>query len=187
MADGRLYWADALSDGEFLDEVCTALGVHLTPEQREKVLENRAEGEQHREQTKRVRKASTLEERLLTALGEASIRSHLPAGLVETVEQLEGPADETRIAKLAVGRLRGGHTSRIPERTRRGRVPDARDLGQLDDRPRVRTVARVPSRIRRVRIRTAGRAAEGRRATPTQVPPRVPRGVGQEHSAPPPA
>ena len=105
--DGTIYIARKDSEGDEFQVVLEELGLQLSNEQMEAILGRTAPADV-RAAREEVRKCSTDEERLLVAVGEANLRSRLPASLIAILEQAQGPLSGIQAAQAAVSTYHWG-------------------------------------------------------------------------------
>lgn len=98
-----VYYTDQTSGEQLLDSVAQLLDLHLEDEDRRAILEDQSLAEL-RERTHKVRMKSTLEDKLLEAVGLDAIKSRLPRSLLQAVEnELGGTVnDPSVLAKLVI-------------------------------------------------------------------------------------
>ena len=105
--DGTIYLARKDSEGDEFQVVLEELGLQLSNEQIEAILGRTAPADV-RAAREEVRKCSTDEERLLVAVGEANLRSRLPASLIAILEQTQGPLSGIQTAQAAISTYHSG-------------------------------------------------------------------------------
>lgn len=99
--DGVVFASDGLSDTEVLVGLGREIGRPITEAIATEVLKRRA-SRQRRQRLEAARGADDDAVRLLAVVEEAVLRSRLPEGLIESVEQKHGPAIPEKVAEMAL-------------------------------------------------------------------------------------
>ena len=99
--EGKAYFDESLSEAELLSRLGPVLGLSLDEGAIKDAIARRADVERRRLATK-VRHASSLEGRLLAAVGEGALRSRLPKGLLAALEIEGRPLTGKKVAELAL-------------------------------------------------------------------------------------
>lgn len=98
---GTVYWLAQIGVGTFLPLLLQELGLTLTAEDQDAILQQRTDQER-RKRMVTVRTQPTNALRLATAIGVEAIKQRLPASLVKTVEAQHGLLSPERTAELAL-------------------------------------------------------------------------------------
>jgi superfamily II DNA or RNA helicase len=99
--EGKVYFDESLAEADLLSRLGPVLGLSLDEGAIQDAIARRVDVERRRLATK-VRQASSLEGRLLIAVGETALRSRLPKGLVAALENEGRPLDGDKVAELAL-------------------------------------------------------------------------------------
>ena len=101
-SDGnRLYWTVARGDVALLHWIGRELGIPLDDDTVAGILEHR-DDEDRRKRLEAIGQVDGLPDKLALLVGQDVLRSRLPAGLVESVEESVGPVDQRRLAELVL-------------------------------------------------------------------------------------
>ena len=90
-----------------LRSVLNALGLRLGYKQTQRILRGLTD-EDVKAARDEVRRCSTDEERLLKSVGESNLRRHLPQGLLEILENTQGPLSGITVAQAAIATYHTG-------------------------------------------------------------------------------
>lgn len=101
MSGGTIYWAATLNEASFLERLVPELGLELAPDEREAILEHKAD-EERRRRIRDIRNETDPGAKLLAAVGPSKIRRRLPAALIDAVEVTRGPMTDERLSELAL-------------------------------------------------------------------------------------
>jgi len=100
--DGEaLYFLGELTGASLLREISSTLGLELTAEQIDGILQN-LEDNRARKLVSQIHAAADDAERLLLAIGGDALRRRIPRSLVDAVEDMYGTLDDRGIAELAL-------------------------------------------------------------------------------------
>ena len=101
-SDGnRLYWTVGRGDVALLHWIGRELGIPLDDDTVAGILEHR-DDEDRRKRLEAIGQVDGLPDKLALLVGQDVLRSRLPAGLVESVEESVGPVDQRRLAELVL-------------------------------------------------------------------------------------
>lgn len=97
---GKIYWKDSLGDRALLERVRAFLGLELSDEDLDDILENKRT-DQQRKLLAAVRSEVDPARKLLLVLGAERIRRRLPDSLIAAVVEAHGEIEDHDLAKLA--------------------------------------------------------------------------------------
>jgi len=99
--DGRTFhWQESLDEERLLDRIDRELQLGLAADAKRSLLEGRGE-QLRRQRIRAIRQEPSLETRVLAAVGEEDLRRRLPAGLIASIEERNGPLKAGDLAELA--------------------------------------------------------------------------------------
>jgi len=99
--DDTIYYQEDLDTRSLIDRLAFELRLEMTGEDRAAVVGHRDE-QARRARIAAVRRESTLEGRLLAAVGAQAIRRRLRSALIEAVAEMQGEPSDERLARLAL-------------------------------------------------------------------------------------
>lgn len=132
LEDDVVYVGDELSEVDLLVEIGRQVGRPITEDVATEILERR-DSKQRRERLEAARGATDDAGRLLAIVDEPALRSRLPEGLLDSVEQMHGPASPRKVAEMAIA-VHGVEVLRAlkPDLERVGLEPPSRWAGGQD-------------------------------------------------------